>query len=118
MEDGGPGPGRRFYERQVALLQAGDVDGLIEQHYHLDATLIRFEVTVRGHEALKAYFRAYLQQLVFLEVLSTDHFTETEDAIFLEATMRTALGTARVYDVLVLREGKITHHFAGLIGLL
>jgi hypothetical protein len=27
----------------------------------------------------------------------------------------TALGIARVYDAFVLREGKVTHHFAGVI---
>jgi ketosteroid isomerase-like protein len=108
--------GRQFYERQLAYLRANDVDGLIDQHYHDDAVLIRFDLTVRGRGALKTYFRAYLQQLDCLELISTDHFTETGDAVFLEATMKTALGTARVYDAFVLRDGKITHHFAGVIG--
>lgn len=108
--------GWQFYERQLAYLQAGDVDELIDQHYHDDALLVSFEVTVRGRDALREYFRRYLQQLGQLEVLSTDKFTETGDAIFLEATMRTALGVARVYDAFVLREGKIAYHFAGVIG--
>ena len=108
--------GRQFYERQLAYLQAGDVDELIDQHYHDDAALITFDVTVRGRDALKEYFRRYLQQLGQLEALSTDNFTETGDAIFLEATIRTALGVARVYDAFVLREGKIAYHFAGVIG--
>jgi hypothetical protein len=30
--------------------------------------------------------------------------------------MTTALGTTRVYDAFVLREGKIAYHFAGVIG--
>jgi len=111
------GSGRQFYERQLAYLQAGDVDGLISHHYHDDAVLVTFDVTVRGREALIRYFRRYLQELGHLELLSTDKFVETGDAIFLEATMRTALGTARVYDALVLREGKITYHFAGVNGL-
>jgi len=116
MEGHGHTPGRRFYERQLAYLQAKDVDRLIDQHYHDDAVLVRFDLTVRGHDALKAYFRAYLQQLEYLELISTDQFTETDDAILLEATMRTVLGTARVYDAFVLRDGKVSHHFAGIIG--
>lgn len=111
-----PAAGRQFYERQLAYLQAGDVDGLIAQHYHDDALLVTFETAVRGRDALTAYFRRYVQQLGHLEVVSTDNFTETGDAIFLEATVTSALGTARVYDALVLREGKISYHFAGVMG--
>jgi ketosteroid isomerase-like protein len=111
-----PGAGRLFYERQVAYRKANDVDGLVAAHYHADAVLVTFATTVRGHEALKAYFRGYLQQLGYLDVLATDKFVESGDTIFLEATVRTALGTARVYDAFVLRAGKISHHFAGVIG--
>ena len=116
MDPHQPGAGRLFYERQVAYLQANDVDGLVAAHYHADAVLVTFAATVRGHEALKEYFRGYLQQLSYLEVAATEKFVETGDTIFLEATVTTALGTARVYDALVLRAGKITHHFAGVIG--
>ena len=108
--------GRQFYERQLTYLQAGDVEGLIDQHYHDDALLVWFDRTIRGRGELTAYFRHYLQQLGQLEVISTDNYTETGDTIFLEATMRTALGIARVYDALVLREDKIAYHFAGMIG--
>jgi len=107
--------GQQFYERQLAYLQAGDVKGLIDHHYHADAALVTFDVTVRGHDALIAHFRGYLQRLGQLEVLSTDKFVETGDTIFLEATMRTALGAARVYDAFVLRDGKIAYHFTGVI---
>jgi len=108
--------GQQFYERQLAYLQAGDVKGLIDQHYHDDALLVGFDVTVRGHDALTVHFRGYLQRLGQLEVLSTDKFVETGDTIFLEATVRTALGAARVYDAFVLRDGKIAYHFTGVIG--
>jgi ketosteroid isomerase-like protein len=107
--------GRQFYERQVAYLQAHDVEGLIADHYHDDALLVTFGGTARGREALIEQFRRYLDQVGHLEVVSTDHFTATGDTIFLEATMTTALGTTRVYDAFVLREGKIAYHFAGVI---
>jgi len=111
-----PTAGRQFYERQLAYLQSGDVEGLIAQHYHADALLVTFDTAVRGHEALTAYFRRYLEQLGHLEVVSTDNFTETGDTILLEATVSSALGAARVYDAFVLREGKICYHFAGVMG--
>lgn len=111
-----PAAGRQFYERQLAYLQAGDVAGLIARHYHDDALLVTFDAAVRGRDALNEYFGRYLRQLGHLEVVSTDNFRETGDTIFLEATVTTALGAARVYDTFVLREGKITYHFAGVMG--
>jgi ketosteroid isomerase-like protein len=107
--------GRKFYEEQLAYLAAKDVDGLVANHYNDDAVLISFDVTVKGREALRDYFRAYLERLGTLTVTSTDRFTETEDAILLEATVTSNLGTVRVYDAFVLRHGKISYHFAGVI---
>jgi ketosteroid isomerase-like protein len=108
-------PGTVFYERQVALLEAGDVDGLVEHQFHEDATLISFDVTRRGREALRRHFRDYLQSLGSMKVVSTDKLTETDDALFFEATIRTDHGTARAYNVFMLRAGKATHLFTGLI---
>jgi hypothetical protein len=44
-----------------------------------------------------------------------DKFVETGDTILFEATVRSQLGEARVYDALVLSEGKIDYHFAGVM---
>lgn len=108
-------PGRAFYDRQVALLEAGDVDRLVAEQYDENATLVSFDVTRKGREELRSHFEGYLQYLGSLEVLSTDKFTETDDSLFFEATVRTAHGEARVYDVFLLRDGKATHHFTGVI---
>ncbi len=109
-------PGRAFYDRQIALLEAGDIDGVVNQ-YHDDAVLVWFDFTVRGREAIREHMTSYLARLGLLKLQSTDRFTETEDAIFFEATIRTDLGIARVYDVFILREGRATHHFTGLISV-
>ncbi len=107
--------GRSFYDEQIALMTLGDTDVLVDRHYHVDASLVRFDGVIRGHDALKPYFRRYLEALGSLRVVSTDQFVETEDSIFFEATVETtAFGVVRVYDVFVLREGKATHHFAGV----
>ncbi len=45
----------------------------------------------------------------------TDKFIETEDTIFFEATITGDLSEAQVYDVFMLRDGKATHHFSGII---
>ena len=108
------GSKRQFYEAQVRYLTANDVEGLIDNQYTDDATLVSFDNQITGNRALKEYFRGYLQMLGSLEVLSTDRFVETDDSLFFEATVKTDLGQVRVFDAWVLRDGKISHHFTGV----
>ena len=110
-------PGRDLYDRQLRFLLQKDVDGLIETNYTADATLVSFGAVVRGQQALKEYFRGYLEMLGDLVVESTDNFVETEDAVFFEATVRSSLGQARVYDAFALRDGKIATHFTGVMSV-
>ena len=115
MTSGTKTPGQAFYDEQVDYLIRNDVEGLIDHHYALDAELIGFDFVVRGRDALKAHFRQYLQRLPGMRLVSTDKFRETEDALFFEATVSTDLGRAGVYDAFVLRDGKATHHFTGVL---
>jgi len=105
--------GGRFFDEQIALLQQGRTDDLIDAHYAENAVLVSFAKVVRGRCALKEHFGSYMKKLGRLEILSLDQFAETEDTLFFEATVRTALGQAKVYDAFVLRGGKATHHFTG-----
>jgi carbon-monoxide dehydrogenase small subunit len=107
-------PGKRFYERQVKYLLEGNADALVEDNYHEDAVVVSFDSTVKGHEALKTHFRNYMKWVRIIEVLSTEHFTETEDSVAFEATVRSNQGVAKVYDVMLLKDGKITYHFTGV----
>lgn len=107
-------PGRRFYDEQLAYLAAKDVDGLVDNHYSEDGSIISFDFVVCGRDALKQHFHNYLKTLGYIKVLSTDKFKETEDSVFFEATVETQLGVVRVYDAFVLQDGKATHHFSGL----
>jgi SnoaL-like domain len=106
--------GRIFYKEQIALLEQAKVDELIDRHYDEDAILVSAAKVVRGRGALKEHFRAYLKMLGKLQILSLDVFVETEDTILFEATVRSQMGDAKVYDAFVLRDGKATHHFTGL----
>ena len=108
--------GRELYDRQIKFLVDKDVDGLIDTNYAPDAELVSFQAVVKGREALRTYFRGYLEMLGDIVVESTDKFTESDDAVFFEATVSSALGRARVYDAWVLRDGQITHHFTGVMG--
>jgi ketosteroid isomerase-like protein len=109
-------PGRVFYDRHIQFLVDKDVDGLVETNYAPDAELITFQTVVSGREALRRYFRDYIDMLGDIVVESTDEFAETDDAIFFEATVSSKLGRARVYDAWTIRNGQITHHFAGVMG--
>jgi hypothetical protein len=105
---------RRFYEAQIEYLVAGDVEGLIDNQYTEDATLVSFDNQIHGNAALKEYFKGYLEMLGKLEVVSTDKFVTTDDSLFFEATVNTNFGQAKVFDAWVLRDGKISHHFTGV----
>jgi hypothetical protein len=107
-------PGRAFYEKQIAALESGDIDRVMAQ-YHEDAVLVSFDTTVHGLAALREHFVSYLARLGSLTLLSTDRFAETPDSIFFEATVRTGTAEVKVYDVFMLRDGRATHHFTGLI---
>jgi hypothetical protein len=106
--------GWRFYLRQIELLQAKNVEELLATHYTDDGQLIAVEWSVRGHDALRQAFTAYLESIGAFTV-ETEKFHETDDSIFFEATMNTEkAGLRRVYDAFVLRDGKISHHFTGV----
>ena len=105
---------RQFYEAQIGYLLAGDVEGLIDNQYTDDATLVSFDNQIHGNAALKVYFKGYLEMLGSIEVVSTDKFVETADSLFFEATVNTNFGQAKVFDAWVLRDGKISHHFTGV----
>lgn len=108
-------PGRDFYDRQLTYLGQKDVDGLVENQYHEDARIVSFDFIREGREELRQHFRGYLAHLGYIELISTDKFTETDDSIFFEATVDTQNGVARVYDVFMLDDGRATHHFTGLL---
>lgn len=105
-----------FYYRQIDFLANKDVEGLIANQYNDDADLVSFTNHIVGAPALVEYFKGYIASLGYIKLISTDQYTETDNAMFFEATVETAGGVANVYDVFVLRDGKILHHFTGLRG--
>jgi hypothetical protein len=107
---------RALFDRQVEYLSSKDIDSLIDNNYTEDAELIGFgDLRVVGAEALRPYFREYVDHLGYIRLISVDKYTEGANSIFFEATMETAGGVARVYDVFMLRDGRISHHFTGLL---
>jgi len=109
-------PGKTFYNRQVAFLEAHDVEGLIASQYAPNAELVGYDLHVQGTQALIKHFTGYLEQLGSLKLVSTDKFMEIENAIMFEASIQVAAGVARVYDTFVLKDGKAIYHFTGMLG--
>lgn len=108
-------PGFKFYEKHLNFFLTKDVNGLVKNDYNEDAVLVSFDFTVKGHKALEEVFNGYLDMIGDFKLKSTDNFTETEDTIFLEATLETSkLGERKVYDVFVMKNGKISYHFTGV----
>jgi ketosteroid isomerase-like protein len=107
--------GRQFYDDHIRFCETGNIEG-IRSHYTDDAALISFDDQIHGGDAIAEYFRGYLARMAGLTVRSTDRFVETDDTVFFEATIDLDAGVARVYDAFVLRDGRATHHFTGLLG--
>ena len=108
-------PGWKFYEKHLQYFYDKDVVGLVANDYNEDAIVMSYDFVVKGPEALRGLFTAYLDMIGDFTVTSTEHFRETDDAIQLEATLQTTkAGIRKVYDVFVLKNGKISYHFTGL----
>lgn len=110
-----PSPLWRFYKRHLGFFYAKDVDGLVANDYTEDAVLSAPDFTVQGHAALKQIFSGYVEMIGDIRLKSTDKFTETANAVQLEATLQTSrAGERKVYDIFVMRDGKISQHFTGV----
>ncbi len=107
---------RDFYYRQLDFLGKKDIEGLIHNQYTDDAELLSFDNDIKGAPALIEYFKGYIANLGYIKLISTDKYTEGQDSLFFEATVETAGGIAQVYDIFVMRDGKIWRHFTGLRG--
>jgi ketosteroid isomerase-like protein len=107
-------PGRKFYEEHLAFIQAKDFDGLIDSHYNEDAVFTSFYGTIRGKEALREHFRSYLGSLGDTTI-QLNKLAESEDTLLIETTVNAEVGQERTYNAFVLRNGKISYHFYGVM---
>jgi hypothetical protein len=106
--------GMDFYNEQLAFMQRGDVDGLLEAHYHDDAELVTFEFVLKGKEALKKYLAVDSPaQMGKVLGLSTVYFAESDDVIMYVAQAQSEkMGYFQARDAFYLKDGKIFRHIA------
>lgn len=107
------GKGKEFYKEQLALMSSGDIDGLLEQHYHADAVMITFDGIRRGREELKKYYVDTLKIMGQITYLKTEYFADTEDVIIFKAVITSeGRGTVHADNGFYLKDGKIYRHIA------
>jgi hypothetical protein len=102
---------RHLFERQVRLLDAHDLEGLLGQ-YHEDAVLLRFDRTVAGKAALREHFTAYLARRP--RVKEVTQIAETDDLVSYQAVLEIAGEEVRGYGAMWLRGERIARQVNGL----
>ncbi|KQS28063.1 hypothetical protein [Dyadobacter sp. Leaf189] len=108
---------KAFYDEQVALLADRNAEVLVDKHYAADAEMVVLSgpepIVAKGAEAIKNLFSGYLEY-VYRGFISTEKFATTDDSIMFEATIDTVNGPTRIYDAMLLKDGKIIRHYSGL----
>jgi hypothetical protein len=107
------GMGREFYKEQLRLMSSGDIDALLDQHYHPDAVMVTFDGIRRGREELKKYYVDTLNVMGKISFLRTEYFAETEDVIIFKAVITSeGRGTVHADNGFYIKDGKIYRHIA------
>jgi hypothetical protein len=117
-------PGRKFFDVHLDYIYANKIDQMIDDQYTEDAVLISpFEVPgygpgphiVKGNQALKRFFHAYIAWQGELRDVSVNNFAETDDSIFFQALFTSNSGRWAVGDAWHMRgglTGKIDVHYS------
>jgi hypothetical protein len=102
---------RELFDRHVRLTEAGDLEGLLGQ-YHEDAVLLRFDRVVRGKDALREHYGAYLATRPrFKELLQV---ADTEDVVSYQAVIEQGDEEHRAYGAIWTRGERIVRQVSGL----
>lgn len=108
-----PGRGKDFYNDQLMLMSSGNINELVEKHYHKDAVMVTFDGMRRGHDELKEYYTDTLKIMGKITELSTEYFAEIEDTILFRASITSeGRGKVQTLNGLYMKDGKIYRHIA------
>jgi hypothetical protein len=113
-------PGRKFFDEHMAYIASKDVDGLVDDQYTDDAVLVSpFDILdvppphiVRGNQALKDFFKRYLDWQGEINLESLYNFAELDDSICFHAIVNSHTGRWLVGDGWKLQDGKIDRHYS------
>jgi hypothetical protein len=94
-------------------MASGDIDGLLEKHYHEDAVMVTFDGIRRGREELKKYYVDTLKLMGNITYLATEYFAEIEDVVIFKAVITSeGRGTVHADNAFYMKDGKIFRHIA------
>jgi hypothetical protein len=102
---------RALFDRQLRLIEAADLEGLLGQ-YHEDAVLLRFDRTVVGKAALREHFAAYLAQRP--RITEVIQVADSEDLVSYQAVVAQREDEVRAYGAFWVRGERIARHVTGL----
>jgi hypothetical protein len=102
-----------LHDTYVGYHARGDADGLTDDMFTEDARLVTPRLAVEGREEVRSVFRDIFARESGFEPGSVDRITCGDDYIWFEATVSSSLGRRRLYDVMVLRDGKISLQLVG-----
>jgi hypothetical protein len=102
---------RELFDRQLRLIEARDLEGLLGQ-YHEDAVLLRFDRVVSGKAELREHFASWLAgRPTFKEVLNV---ADTEDLVSYQAVVEQGGEEVRMYGAFWTRGERIARQVSGL----
>lgn len=102
-----------LHDTYVGYHARGDADGLADDLFTEDARLVTPRLAVEGRDQVRSVFRDIFARESGFEPGSVDRITCGDDYIWFEATVSSSLGKRRLYDVMVLSDGKISLQLVG-----
>ncbi|WP_338875581.1 nuclear transport factor 2 family protein [Spirosoma sp. SC4-14] len=110
---------RMFHERYLDFHSRGDADGLADDFFSDDIRLITARVDVSGREAVRQMFHDLFAKESGFTPLSVENITSDSDYVWFEATVTSSLGKRRVYDIMLVGDGRVHLQLVGqLMGIL
>jgi len=103
----------RLHDTYVGYHARGDADGLADDLFTEDARLVTPRLAVEGREAVRGVFRNIFARESGFEPKSVDRITCGDGYVWFEATVSSSLGQRRLYDVMVLSDGRISLQLVG-----
>ena len=102
-----------LHDTYVGYHARGDADGLADDLFTEDARLVTPRLAVEGRDQVRSVFRDIFARESGFEPGSVDRITCGDDYIWFEATVSSSLGKRRLYDVMMLSDGKISLQLVG-----
>jgi hypothetical protein len=102
---------RRYVDYQVRQ----DADGIADAFFTADARLVTSRVRVEGRERLRAFFRHKFAAERDFRLVSMHRMTSDRDYVWFEATAGGSLGVRTVYDLMSLRDGRVSLQLVGTL---